>query len=356
MLLLRHSGQRLRQSCWSHGEIVRSDCFWLACCIGKIRWHEGVVEDWGVKRVFKTNRFQHLFFFPLLKGIALEQANTICCSFFLCVCVCVHVHLADRRHKKDSGKVSGKLPSWTCICVCLTGNFSNPQRKVCFLSVLVFQEWGRGVKAIFKWHLQSRSSWTQSAPVRPKWTTGQISWRRKLNANHSKHSHSCTSIRLSHTVWGGKWAKIGQWLEGCKITHTPRGHSAALLQQQMQQTCGYWGSSHGWQPQQHTTGCSFVSPPEKELISHDCWWQFSGMCRPHILLHTTLSSPSSQGFSLLFSESQKSWCQGNSYSGHQDAKCHWQHDDCWKQAESVKPVTMHKVGVIKNNEISMWQP
>lgn len=136
--VLRHSWQGLRQSCWSHREIAGCDRFWLACCMGKIRWHGGVVEDWGVKG-FSRPIVLNIFFSFEGNCLGASKYNL---WYFLsgCVRVCVHIYLPDRRHKKEGGEVNGKVALCTCICVYVRGSFSNPQRKkVSFLSVLVFQ-------------------------------------------------------------------------------------------------------------------------------------------------------------------------------------------------------------------------
>lgn len=179
--------------------------------------------------------------------------------------VCVHVYPLNRRHKKEGDEVDGKVALCTCICISVRGSFSNPGRKkVCFLSVLVFQG---GMKAIFKWHLQSRSTWTQSAPVRPKWTTGKFLWWRKLNANHTKHSHSHTSIRCAHIVWGNKSTKLDTSCTPGGITNKhSRVNSRALQQQQMQKTCGC-GANHTGDSQSPVMSCSFVSLLTKSCLS-----------------------------------------------------------------------------------------
>lgn len=59
----------------------------------------------------------------------------------MCVCVCVRmfVYLPDRRQKKEGEEVYGK--SCTLhpgVCPCEGEIFVSPERKVCFLSVLMF--------------------------------------------------------------------------------------------------------------------------------------------------------------------------------------------------------------------------
>lgn len=113
----------------------------------------------------------------------------------VCVCACLYICLTEGRRKKGK-RYMEKVALCTRVCVHVRGRFSYPQREksVSYLS-LCFK--GRGMKAIFKWHLQSRSTWTQSAPVKPKWTTGEFLWWRKLNANHTKCSHSHINQALS---------------------------------------------------------------------------------------------------------------------------------------------------------------
>lgn len=131
-MLLRHSGQGLRQSCWLYWEIAGCGCVWLACCIGKIRWHGGVVEDWGVRGGFLDPSLSTSFSF--LKWIGLEQTNTIHSIFSLGACA--HAYLSGRRNKKEGENVSGKVVPCTCICVCFIGNVLNPQRKKSLFSYL----------------------------------------------------------------------------------------------------------------------------------------------------------------------------------------------------------------------------
>ena len=89
--------------------------------------------------------------FSLLKGIALsKQIQFVIFSFrvSVCVCVCVcacvcarmFVYLPERRQKKEGEEVYGK----SCalhpgVCPCEGEIFVSPERKVCFLSVLMFQ-------------------------------------------------------------------------------------------------------------------------------------------------------------------------------------------------------------------------
>ena len=125
--------------------------------------------------------------------------------YFLSMCP----NVCGYEDTKKKGKRWGKAVC-RCISLYVRGSFSNPQRQnICFLSVLVFQG---GLKAILKWHLLSRTTWTQSAAVRPKWTTGEFLWERKLNANHTNNWHSHTSVRCFHMVRGIRTTRIWHWL------------------------------------------------------------------------------------------------------------------------------------------------
>lgn len=135
MLLLSHSWQGLRQSCWFHREIAGCACFWLACCIGKIRWHGGVVEDWGAKG-FLRPIVRHIFFSFEGNCLAASKYNL---WHFLWGCVWAHVHVypPNRRHKKEGEEVNGKVVLHTYICVYVRGSFSYPVREksVSYLSL-----------------------------------------------------------------------------------------------------------------------------------------------------------------------------------------------------------------------------
>lgn len=62
------------------------------------------------------------------------------------------------------------------------------------------------IKAMFKLHLQSRSGWTQSAGLRPNWTTGEFLWSKQLNA----------SQRLVFHYINQKAFSCGHWLLPCR--------------------------------------------------------------------------------------------------------------------------------------------
>lgn len=157
------------------------------------------MEEWWKSRELKGFQVQSFStsFFCSFEGNCLRASKYNLWHFLSgFVWVCAHVHQCVRKHKRDERQrwADGKVVLYTCIRVYVRGSFWYPSREksVSYLS-LCFKE---GMKAIFKWHLQSRSTWTQSAPVRSKWTTGEFLWWPKLNANHTKHSHSHTSIRL----------------------------------------------------------------------------------------------------------------------------------------------------------------
>lgn len=69
--------------------------------MGKIRWQDGgVVGVWELKG-FQDQSFSTSFSF--LKGIAFEQANTICAIFCQVAYDCVHIYLtAGTRMKGKS--------------------------------------------------------------------------------------------------------------------------------------------------------------------------------------------------------------------------------------------------------------
>lgn len=182
-------------------------------------------------------------------------------------------------------EVNGEVALCMCICVYVRWRFfCFPQREksVSYLS-LCFKG---GMKAIFEWHLQSRSTWTQSAPVRPKWTMGEFLWLwRKLNANHTKHSHSHTSIKHSHMVRGNKSTKIGHrlhpWRDGKQTLLQSEQHSFVVATGQ--KGCGYEAN--------HTGAATALIRCPKRCLSplcfpHDCWWH---SCRD-VLLYPLISS------------------------------------------------------------------
>lgn len=280
------------------------------------------MQEWwntGELKGFPRPIVLNIFFF--LKGFALEDANTTCSIFLQCVCM----WLAESGYTRKQGR--GVLVSmWK-------GVFLNLYKKACFLSVLLFQG---GMKAIFRWHLHSRSTWTQSTPVRPKWTKGEILWWRKLNVNHTKHSHSCTWIRCSHMDWGNKSSKIS-CCSSAGIT------SKALLQQIMQKTCSCGGDSH-------RPSCLLLVKMMLVscLFSSDCWWHI----KKH-RFHPSWSPLSSTRFFKL--------------------SCLWTLEATMPKQLKVKPlgqlvlnvmshtnslklVVTDNAELIKNNEVSMCQP
>lgn len=69
------------------------------------------------------------------------------------------------------------------------------------------------IKAIFKLHLQSRNGWTQSAALRPNWTTGEFLWSKQLNASqrlvfrYINQAFSCGHWLLPcRYMWMKNWA------------------------------------------------------------------------------------------------------------------------------------------------------
>lgn len=210
------------------------------------------------------------------------------------VCACVYNCLTEGIRKKGK-RYTEKVELCTRMSVHARGRFwySQREKSVSYLS-LCFK--GRGMKAIFKWHLQSRSTWTQSAPVRPKWTTGEFLWRRKLNANHTKRSHSHTSIRHSHAIRGNKKHYNRTSAAPLEVPENPpRVKSTALRQQQMPKTCDY-GANHAGGG--YSSNIRFTARKDARLLfvaPHDCWWQSRRDTR-NIPLHPLLSPPAPTRF------------------------------------------------------------
>lgn len=151
----------LRQSWWSQWEITGFDCFWLSCCIGEIRQqYGGVVRDWVIKG-FSRPIIINIFFFSLYwQELPWSKQIQFVVASPPNIWVGAQVRSLDRKHGVES---SGAVAMYLFLCE--QEHFFIPgENRRCL--ILCFKD---GMKAILKWHLQSRSIWTQLASVTPKW-------------------------------------------------------------------------------------------------------------------------------------------------------------------------------------------
>lgn len=186
------------------------DCFLISMVYreDKMAWRSG--GRLGSLKGFSRPIVLNIFFFSL-EGNCLGASKYVL-QYFVSgfVWVCGHVYPPDRRHKKEEEKVSGEVVLCTCISVYLRVDLLNPRGKSLFL-------------------IGPRIFFCNQGALEPKWTTGDCLWWMRLNANHSKHSNSHTSIMLSEAAWANKAAKIGHWLHLRKDQNQSAKESIAQL-------------------------------------------------------------------------------------------------------------------------------
>lgn len=94
--------------------------------MGKIRWHGGVEEDHGVKRVFQDHSRSFSASSSFLRRTSREEANT---NFTIYVCMYSCLTKGTRQNGKKYTSVYGITELAMCISVFVGGSFLDPQRR-----------------------------------------------------------------------------------------------------------------------------------------------------------------------------------------------------------------------------------